>query len=301
MKKTHAHSLLTIGYPVLGDYPAKIFPASEHIRVDLRRAGIRLSHVPYISSMFLWTIALFAASCATGYALTALLRYVNIALTTAQALQLTLLPAATSALTCFTLFLYYPAYVAGKKGRELDKNLAYISNYMSIMANAGATVERIFQSLAENGELYGVRDEARNIIQSVEFLGQDIITSLDEAAKFSPSKDFAELLQGFITTMKTGGSLPSYLSAMSQQYIESRKRQLGKLIEQLTLAGEIYTSTLVALPIIFITMFTIMGFIGGQVIAGLSSAQLMPVLIYVLVPSMAAGVLLYIDAIMAGW
>ena len=146
-----------------------------------------------------------------------------------------------------------------------------------------------------------MRDIARDVVRNVEFLGQDVVESLDEVAKFSPSTEFAKLLQGFIATMRTGGSQPSYLSTMAQEYTASRRRLLGKLIEQLKLAGEIYVSVLVALPIIFITMFTIMGFLGGTVIGGLSSEQLIPILIYVFIPFMAAGIIVYIDAIMASW
>lgn len=296
--KQSSYSFLTIGYVILRDFPVKVFPWSEMVRTDLRRSAIGISYIPYISSMFFWVITTFVLSIIISLFV---LGIIQIAPLSPQTFLMSLAVASACATICFSLFLYYPKYTTAVKRREIEKNLVYISNYMSIMANSGATVEQLFQSLATHGEIYGTQNLARNIIRNVEILGQDIITSLDEAAKYSPSTQFSRLLQGFIATMKTGGSLSSYLSSMSQEYIESRRQLLSKLIEQLNLVGELYISALVALPVIFITMFTIMGFLGGSVLGGLSSTQLMPLLIYVFIPFLAAGLLVYIDAILASW
>jgi len=300
-KKSLLFNPLTIGYLFFRDFPARIFPWSESITSSLRKAEIRVSHVAYISSMFFWTI------------IAALLTYIGASLLSTRLLPnlinipqayMFLIPPLTTLLAIgisVIFFFSYPSYVANNKGREIERNLVYTSNYMAIMANAGATVEQIFESLATFGEIYGIRHVARNIIRDVELLGRDVISVLDDISKNSPSQEFTDLVQGFIATIRTGGSLGSYLSIMAEEFIENRRRMLAKLIDQLNLAGEIYVSALVALPIIMITMFSIMGFIGGEVMGGLSSAQLMPLLIYVIIPFMGVGVLLYIDAVMASW
>lgn len=54
--------LPSIGYRLFGGYPARVFPLSDSINVNLRRAGIRTSHEVYISSMFFWaTISLLTS------------------------------------------------------------------------------------------------------------------------------------------------------------------------------------------------------------------------------------------------
>lgn len=98
--------------------------------------------------MFFWTIVVFAISYAISSLLfTRLLPLLGTFLLPTISFLMTVLVATMGAATCFTIFLYYPKYVANNRGRTLEKNLIYVSNYMSIMANAGATVEQIFQSL----------------------------------------------------------------------------------------------------------------------------------------------------------
>lgn len=300
-KKSLSFNPLTIGYFFFGDFPARVFPWSESISLSLKKAEIRVSHIAYISSMFFWTMIIVLLT----YLAVSLLFMTNLPIlmtvTPVYSFFIPLLAALSAGVVSVMFFFSYPNYVASNKGREIERNLVYTSNYMAIMANAGATVEQIFESLATYGEIYGVKHVARNIIRDVEILGKDVLSTLDDISKTSPSREFTDLIQGFIATMRTGGVLGSYLSVMAEGFIETRRRMLANLIDQLNLAGEIYVSVLVALPIIMITMFSIMGFIGGEVVGGLSASQLMPLLIYVMIPFMGVGVLLYIDAIMSSW
>lgn len=305
MKKTKisfSFSPLTIGYAFLRDFPARIFPWSDSISLSMRKAGMRMSHIVYISSMFFWTITIaLITSIITASLFMIIFPLLRIVFPPIYSLLIPLLVAVSVGGLSITSFFFYPKYVANNKGSEIDRNIVYTSNYMSIMARAGATVEQIFGSLATYGEIYGVKHIARNVIRDIELLGKDVVSALDDVSKFSPSREFADLIQGFIATMRTGGSLGPYLSVMADELIESRRRTLAKIIDQLNLAGEIYVTALVALPIIMITMFTIMGLLGGEIMGGLTSTQLMPLLIYVFIPFMGVGVILYIDEIMASW
>jgi hypothetical protein len=73
------------------------------------------------------------------------------------------------------------------------------------------------------------------------------------------------------------------------------------MIGQLDLVGEIFVDALVALPLIFLTMLSIMGFLAGTVIMGLSPPQIMALMTYALIPSIAVTVLIFIDSIMSSW
>lgn len=301
-KISFSFSPLTIGYAFLRDFPAKIFPWSNSISLSMRRADMRMSYVVYISSMFFWTIIIAIVTyIITASLFIAILPLLRIVFPPIYSLLIPLLIAVSAAGLSITAFFIYPKYVASNKGRQIDGNLVYTSNYMSIMANAGATVEQIFVSLATYGEIYGVKHVARDVIRDVELLGKDVVSALDDLSKFSPSREFADLTQGFIATMRTGGSLGSYLSVMADEFIESRRRMLAKMIDQLNMAGEMYVSVLVVLPVMMIIMFTIMGAMGGGIIGGLGANELMPLVIYIFIPFMAVGILLYIDAILASW
>ena len=201
----------------------------------------------------------------------------------------------------FSVFIYYPSYVASNVKRKIEKDLVYTVNYMSILSGAGATPEDTFSSLARVGKVFGIDESAKSIMKNIQFLGEDTITAIDKESKVTPSNDYAEFLQGYIATVKTGGNNKVYLNAMVEKFMESQKRQANKIIEQLNMAGEIFVTGLVAFPIIMITMLSIMGFFGGNILGGLSAPQLMTIMTYALIPSIAIGILIFIDSAMSSW
>lgn len=291
-----------IGYSILREAPARFFPWSTSMREALLRAGMRISYVVYVSSMFFWSGVMAAvASVATLTMLSMVMPLLGLHVPPILTSTFTLIAATAGGGLTMTIFYLYPRYVAGNKKRALERNLIYITNYMTILTSAGATSEEVFSSLARVRDVYGVKESARAVMRDIEFLGMDIVESLDEESRRNPSEDYADLLQGYISTMQTGGNLPAYLQAMSDKFLDSRKRLMDKLINQLNMAGELFVVALVALPIIMVTIFSIMGIFGGQVLAGLSSTQLIALTVYLLIPFTATAVFIFIDMIMASW
>ncbi len=292
----------SFAYRLFKEKPAKYFPLSDKVRQSLLRAKLRVNHVVYISSMFFWTvigtITAFLVSLtlfSSFYA--ALGTNTPFAVSVINALLVCLVTGAV----VFSTFMYYPSYVASNAKIKLEKNLVYVSNYMAILSGAGATPGEIFNSFIKEGKVFGIQDSARSVVKNIELLGSDLITSLDEESKLTPSRDYAGFLQGYIATMQTGGDIHDYLLGMSNKFMESRRQQLKKMIDQLGLAGEIYISALVAFPLIMITMLSIMGLFGGEVMAGLSAPMIMTLMTYILVPVLAVAVLIFIDSIMTSW
>ncbi len=295
-------NLHLIGYRILKETPARIFPLSPSIRINLIKAGIRVGYVVYVSSMFFWSmvttlVGFGVASVAFGM----VLPFMGISFPVVLAITFSILIGLASGGLTILIFYAYPNYVASNVKRELEKNLVYIANYMAILASAGATSEEVFASLARVGGVYGVRTSARSVVRDLELLGMDIVSALNEESKRTPSMDYGDFLQGYISTMRTGGGLVPFLLAMSEKFMESRKRLLDKMIDQLNMAGELFVVSLVALPIIMITIFSIMGFFGGEVMGGLSATQLMALTVYLLIPFAAVAVFVFIDMVMSSW
>lgn len=291
-----------LGYRVLGVAPARFFPWSERVRRGLIRADVKVNHVVYVSSMFFWSLAAFVVSLVV----VPVLFVVFSPLFGADfplffAVLAGLLVGGASFGLCFVVFLFYPSYRASVLKMKIEKNLVYVANYMAILSGSGATPGETFSSLARVGEVFDLKESARSVVRSVELLGDDLIAALDAESKRTPSKEYSNFLQGYISTIQTGGNLHFYLMTMANKFTETRRRRLSKMISQLGLAGELYITVLVAFPIIMITLLVIMGVFGGEVIGGLSAAQLMPLLVYLLLPAAAMFVLVYVDAILSSW
>lgn len=292
-----------LAYKVLGNGPAKILPMRRRIRENLIKAYIDVNYIIYLSSMCFWSLVTFAISSpATFLVLNFLLPLLlKFEMSILQSFFLSLIAGLTCGATCFLIFYFYPLYVASNLKITIEKNLVYVANYMAILSSAGATPGQTFSSLARVGEIYGVKHSARSIIKNVELLGRDIIAAIDQESRRTPSRDFADFLQGYIATLETGGNLRSYLSTMAEKFMDSRRRLLTRLIDQLNLAGEVFVAALVALPVILITILSVMGFFGGEVFAGLSAPQVMALMVYIFIPVTAVGVIIFIDAIMSSW
>lgn len=289
--------LLTIGFKILGDFSVKLVPFRERLRKKIVGSAMRIPYQMYFAGIVFWTIVSVIISGVVGYYISPFLKILFPYPIIMNYLWFWL-PLIISPLVFVTLFSY-PFYVAGKLKREIEKNLVYITNYMTILSSAGAITEEIFASLEKVGEVYGIKPVAKRIISEVQLVGKDIFTVLDEESKRNPSRLFAELLQGFIATVRSGGNPEHYLVTMSEKYIEIRRRVISKVINQLNLAAEIYVAALVALPIILTTMLTIMGLLGGPVVAGLSAGQMLTLLTYIILPMTASAILIYIDAILS--
>jgi flagellar protein FlaJ len=199
------------------------------------------------------------------------------------------------------VFLYYPRSISGGMKTALDKNIVYITNYMSILAGAGVTTESIFTSLAKRGEIYKVQESAKSIVRDIEILGKDIIEAVDDECTNTPSRKFTKLLRGLNGITRTGGNLQRYLTEAASRQMDTRRRELSKLVTQLNLAAEAYVILGIAFPVILTTLLSMMGVFGGEVIAGLNPIQIMTLMTYVFFPLAAIAVLLLIDGMTSSW
>ncbi|MEM4312169.1 MAG: type II secretion system F family protein [Nitrososphaerales archaeon] len=293
-------SFETMGFKLLKAPAAKLVPFRNLIRKNLLRAGIYRSHYIYLANMVFWTFVSFPIAFLIIKFFYDTMFVLLFNFPAQLSLFLSLLGAFITSMGVYGIMIIWPNYLAGRLKRDIEKNLVYITNFMSILASAGATTEEIFLALARVGEIYGIKPIAKAIVKSVQLLGKDIYTTLDEESKRNPSRHFSELIQGFISSVKSGGKPEEYLLTMSDKYIELRKRMLSKVINQLNMAAEIYVAGLVALPVIFTTMMSIMGLLGGEVIAGLSAETMLALMSYIFLPLTATAVIVYIDAVVSG-
>jgi flagellar protein FlaJ len=291
-----------VGYRILSDYPSRFFPLTSMVRESMARAQMRMSHIVYISSMFFWSIvALFSTLAVATPLILAFDVLLNLRLQTIQLAEYIIgLPLVAFAVV-MGVFLYYPYYKADNLKSELDRNIIYIVNYMGILSGAGVTIEDIFNSLAETGEIYKVSNSASSIIRDVGLLGKDIITAIDSESQITPSRKYSKLLVGLLGITRSGGDLRQYFLDTAEREIEIRKRELTGILNNLNLAAEIYSVLGIAFPIILIVLLSLMGMFGGDVGGGLGPVQIMTVMTYILFPLLSIGVIILIDGMTSKW
>jgi archaeal flagellar protein FlaJ len=297
LKKTN--SLHSIGYHVLGDLPSRKLPLNDFVKKSLDRAGLRMSHVVYLSSMTFWTVV---ATLVTALISTPAAFYVLplLDLPSNYFTWVLVSPIIVGAVTA-VCFLYYPMTVSDGIKSKLDKNMVYIINYMSVLAGAGIMTEDVFNSFAESKDTYGIRNSARSIVRDISMLGKDVISAIEAEAKRTPSKKYFKLLNGLLGITKSGGDLKNYLEETAKHEQEVRRRELVDIVNKLNMAAEIYITLGIAFPVILIVLLSLMGIFGGTVGGGLSPIQLIQLMTYAIFPVAAIGIILLIDGMTNNW
>ncbi len=281
----------SIGLVVFGGRTSTLDRLANMISGKIQKASLKMSRFEYASSMVFWSII---GSVTAGILGSWIILFLGIIPFTP------LIPVGlvvVAGLGIFGSFYLYPTYRSGVIKKKIDGNLAYTTNYLRILTASGATTERVFESLASVKDVFGVRDATRRMIRSIQLLGDDVFKAMDRETQMNPSRRFGEVLQGFVATARSGGDLNNYFTNVSRKQIDETKHDLRKVIDNLALAGEIYISGLVALPIVLVIILTISGLFGGEIFVGFSSAFLLQVIVYFMIPILAFSVLLMIDAL----
>src|SRR3990170_3743386 len=274
-----------------GLVPAKVLSRLAGLQRILAKASMRMSFKTYIGLMVF-------ASLISGVAVFSLsLVVLSFSLQLVQALAFSVLMGLmaffVSAGTCYV----YPMLGISSRARKIEANLPLIANFMSVLASAGMPPERIIRSLANVGDEFSVGQEARRIIADVELMGLDLKGGLKNAALRSPSKKFAAMLDGVVTTSHMGGDLGSYLAGEADKYKKARVQTMKGFLENLATIAEAYISFMIALPMALIVMLSVMSFIGGGALVGnMEPATLLSLVTFVVTPAGVGILLLMVDS-----
>jgi flagellar protein FlaJ len=160
--------------------------------------------------------------------------------------------------------LVLPKLTARRRARDIEARLPYALNYLSTMANSGATPERMFETLGAQ-DLYGeVAKEAAWLDRDIKLLGSDLMTALSRAIDRSPSARFQDLLQGIVTVLTSGGDLKLYLLSKGDQYLVEGRQENQRFIDSMGVLAESFVVVVVAAPLFLLVILSVMTMFGGD-------------------------------------
>jgi flagellar protein FlaJ len=107
-----------------------------------------------------------------------------------------------------------------KLGEKIDRELPYVITLVTIMAASGITPFGSFAKLARYKLLPFVMRESRNIIGQVHILGVDPLTAMEKRAEATASKQYRDLLLGYVSTVRNGGDIASFLQSKMKSIFE---------------------------------------------------------------------------------
>jgi len=274
-------------FMLFGGVAKKIFGNSfKGLKKTLRSANMKMNIYEYIGmilfALFLITIFFLGIFFVLYYYF-----HLNI-------LFLVILPIIL--LITFTLLYMYPGFVASNRRRNIDSKLAYSVTYMAAMAEAGVAPIKIFENIAKS-PLYGeITEEAKNIAIESKIFGKDIVTVLADYSFVTPSKNFSDLLQGIVTTIRSGGNLNVYLRNKADGIMFDYREIRKEFADTLGIYSEIFISFIFLILLLIVTI-SIFKLFSAQKIGPFTFDDILNILTYIVVPGFSILFILLLDAI----
>lgn len=182
------------------------------------------------------------------------------------------------------VYIQLPASKAKSRGKNIDKYLPYVANFINTMSAAGISPSEVFGTLA-GIKLYGeVQKEAKKITTEIELMGIDTITALKNAIVISPSRKFKEFIQGIIGVVQSGSELAPYFERCVERYMYEDLEERKKNLDSLAIMAESFVVTVVAFPLFLVIIISIMGLTTGGI-----SFDFLYILAIIILPMAYAG------------
>jgi flagellar protein FlaJ len=284
--------LETVAFEVIGDRAGRLLPLFKGLDLNLQRSGMKVSFRAYVS------LTVFCSIIASLVILTI------VPVLTCFAFGIPFLPALLFGLGGSLLagaittigFYGYPVYRADAVKRQVEDELPFTTGYMAILASAGVSPESVFKSISDLPVPLALSSQAKDVVRDVNLFGSDIISALVEASKRTPSERYREFVEGFVSTIHSGGNLPSYLRGKSAQYMKLKRINLKKYSDTLSMLAEFYVTILLTGPLMMVIMLTVMAMLGGGGLGILSPNLLLNLLTYTAIPLGAIVFLIILDS-----
>jgi flagellar protein FlaJ len=287
----------SIAYQLLGDKTGRFLPLFKDLDSNLQKSGLKINFKAYVSLTVFATILVSISILAL---VPSLLFFI---------FNIPVLPAIffgvggslfTFAFSTFGFYVY-PIYRADTVKRELEDELPFTTGYMAILTSAGVSPEKIFQSLSNLSVPLAVSAEAKDVVRDVNLFGSDIISALEAMSKRTPSERFREMIEGFISSIHSGGNLAAYLREKSRQYMKLKRLGLKKYSDTLSMLSEFYVALLLTGPLFLVIMLAVMAMLGGGNLGMLSPDLLLSLLTYMGIPLGAIVFLIILDTVTPKW
>jgi flagellar protein FlaJ len=261
------------------------------VKENLSKADMKINYRTYVSLVILISIISFFSSI--------LISFIALSIIKVDILPRIIYSFFASfliSITTFLVFIFYPSQRAERRKRSIEANLPFAITHMGAIAESGIPPYVVFRLISKFKEYEEVSREMEKIVRNIDEFGVDPLTAVKEVANKTPSDSFRQILLGFITTIEAGGDVKIFLKSVGEESLFEWRMKREKFNQQLTTISEFYISILMTAPLFIISLFAVMNMI-QPTLAGLSIFELMKLGIYILVPLINIGFLLFLSGV----
>ncbi len=162
----------------------------------------------------------------------------------------------------FILKMRQPYFLANKRSKDFDKNIAFAIREIYVRVNSGQT---LFNAISRVGfGDYGeISEEFKKYVHKLE-TGKSELEALEELAGRIASEDFRRLLWQLINSLKEGSDVSKTLRSMVQNIERSKKIRIEQFSSKLTPLSVMYLLSAIILPALGMTLMIILSSLMGN-------------------------------------
>ncbi len=282
-----------LAFAIFGNFVRRNKEKYSFVRSSIKQGHIVMPWDIYVSSAYLYSIitAFIVILSSLLVAYLGGILYSNLMIT---ALTIVFI-CAFMAIVSYYSIIAYPGLVAKVRKSKIDLTLPHGVAYMHAMSKGGLSLISIFRSLSLHSNIYGeFAEEIEYIVMDTEIHGNDIITSLKNAATNTQSEKFRDFLDNLINVAETSGDLDTFFGNMVSHYQSAAEADQNMYLEMLGMLAETYITVFVAGPLFLITIVIVMGLMGP------GNLLILKVLIYAIIPLSAAAFSILLSVVSLG-
>jgi flagellar protein FlaJ len=258
------------------------------LREEMLKSNLNILFEVYVGRMLLLTFCTFISSFV----------FVTVMFTIFGApFLLTLVGSAiaggATAFAVLTIYHSYPFHLLTSKKNSINANMPFALNHMGAIAASGVPPFVIFRLISTIPEYGEIANESKRVVRNVEAFGMDLISAIRNVADRTPSTEFRQFLYGIVSNTETGGDLKGFLESSAKEALFDYKLKREKYLQTLSTYADFYTAVLIAAPLFFVSVLSILSLIGGQIF-GLSIPTAIRLGVYVLMPLLNTVFILFV-------
>jgi len=155
------------------------------------------------------------------------------------------------------LGLLYPYSQASSISSVFESEVPYAATYLAVMATGGVPPYTSLKRLSRSELMPNLAKIARVADIKVEATGEDPISAIEEMAKNVPSKEYRDLLLGYVSTLRSGGDVVHFLVRKTEVIFQSRTANMRIVGERLGMLMEAYAAAVMMLSLVLYIIYIV--------------------------------------------
>lgn len=139
-----------------------------------------------------------------------------------------------------------------QRSSKIDRELPFATLLFTILAASGVSLYDSWKKLSRIWLLPNLQREAQDVVRRVDVLGQDPLTVMQKKAEKTSSKLYREFLAGYVSSVRSGGDVVSFLKSKLRSIFEVQSAAALRSVEKLGTLVEAYAVMLIVTLCVYI-------------------------------------------------